>query len=106
MRISAIARGAGLILAVVVGVGALGAAPAVAASDLDRYLDLPLVNRDAARSPGGVNPELPYDHAELGRLLDEARAEGVAPARYAALLYQYWLVDATEKAGIDLRRWD
>lgn len=106
MRISAIARGAGLILAAVLGVGALGAAPAVAASDLDRYLDLPLVNRDAARSPGGVHPELPYDHAELGRLLDEARAEGVAPTRYAALLYQYWLVDATEKAGIDLRGWD
>ncbi|WP_062995071.1 hypothetical protein [Nocardia mikamii] len=106
MRISAIARGAGLILAAVVGVGALGAAPAVAASDLDRYLDLPLVNRDAARSPGGVNPDLPYDHSELGRLLDEARTENVAPTRYAALLYQYWLVDATEKAGIDLRGWD
>ncbi|MEV5648218.1 hypothetical protein AB0L57_08200 [Nocardia sp. NPDC052254] len=106
MRISAIARGAGLVLAAVLGLGALTATPAVAAPELDRYLDLPLVNRNAAQSPGGVNPALPYDHAELGRLLDQARTEGVAPTRYAALLYQYWLVDATEKAGIELRTWD
>ena len=106
MRISAIARGAGMVLAAVVGLGVLTATPAAASPELDRYLDLPLVNRNAAQSPGGVHPALPCDHAELGRLLDAARAEGVAPARYAALLYQYWLVDATEKAGIDLRTWD
>ncbi|MBF6176137.1 hypothetical protein [Nocardia blacklockiae] len=105
MRIGAMARGAGLALAALVGLGLIAAGPATA-SDVDRYLDLPLVNRDAARGPGGVNPELPYDPAELGRLLDEARAAGVAPSRYAALLYQYWLVDATGKAGIDLRSWD
>ncbi|RDI46754.1 hypothetical protein [Nocardia mexicana] len=106
MRIGALVRGAGLALAAVVGLGLISASPAVAASEVDRYLDLPLVNRKAAEGPGGVNPELPYDHAELGRLLDQARAEGVAPTRYAALLYQYWLVDATGKAGIDLRSWD
>ena len=106
MRISAVARVVGFVIAVVVGLGAATAGQAAAAPELDRYLDLPLVNRDAAQSPGGVNSALPYDRAELGRLLDEARGEGVAPNRYAALLYQYWLVDATEKAGIDLRSWD
>ncbi len=105
MRIGAKVRGAGLALAAVVGLGLVAAGPATA-SEVDRYLDLPLVNRDAAQGPGGVNPELPYDHAELGRLLDQARAEGVAPARYAALLFQYWLVDATGKAGIDLASWN
>lgn len=76
------------------------------ASEVDKYLDLPLVNRDASVSPGGVNPALPYDPTQLRRLLDEARAQHIAPPRYAALLEQYWLVDATNKAGIDLRSWD
>ncbi|WP_280261348.1 hypothetical protein [Nocardia wallacei] len=106
MRIGAMMRGAGLALAALVGLGLVAAAPASASSEVDRYLDLPLVNRNAAQGPGGVNPELPYDHAELARLLDRARAEGVAPTRYAALLYQYWLVDATGKAGIDLKSWN
>ncbi|WP_024801640.1 hypothetical protein [Nocardia sp. BMG51109] len=105
MRIGAMARGAGLALAALITLG-LAAPAATADSEVDRYLDLPLVNRNAAQGPGGVNPELPYDHAELGRLLDRARAVGVPATRYAALLYQYWLVDATEKAGIDLKSWD
>ncbi|MFE9579290.1 hypothetical protein ACFYO1_23090 [Nocardia sp. NPDC006044] len=106
MRIGIALRATALALAAAVGLGLAAAAPAGAAGEVDRYLDLPLVNRDAASSPGGVNPELPYDAAELRGLLDEARAQGVAPTRYAALLYQYWLVDATNKAGIDLRSWD
>src|SRR5699024_5386977 len=36
----------------------------------------------------------------------EARAEGVDPTRYAALLYQYRLVDVSNAAGIDLEHWD
>ncbi|GAA5047539.1 hypothetical protein GCM10023318_14160 [Nocardia callitridis] len=96
-----------LAAAVALGVGAgFLAPPSAEAQDLARYLDLPLVNRDAANGPGGVNPELPYAADELRELLDQARAAGVAPSRYAALLYQYWLVDVTDKAGIDLRSWD
>ncbi|MBF6127995.1 hypothetical protein [Nocardia brasiliensis] len=106
MRIGMALRATALALTAAVGLGLAAAAPAGAAGELARYLDLPLVNRDAASGPGGVNPELPYDAAELRGLLDEARAQGVAPTRYAALLYQYWLVDATGKAGIDLRSWD
>ncbi|MCM6777432.1 hypothetical protein NDR87_29215 [Nocardia sp. CDC159] len=106
MRIGALVRGAGLALAALLTLGLGTAGTAVAADDLDRYLDLPLVNRNAAQGPGGVDPELPYDGAELARLLDEARARGVAPTRYAALLYQYWLVDVTNKAGIDLAAWN
>ncbi|MBF6328993.1 hypothetical protein [Nocardia transvalensis] len=106
MRIGALVRGAGLALATAITLGFGTAGTAVAADELDRYLDLPLVNRNAAQMPGGVNPELPYDEAELGRLLDRARAEGVAPTRYSALLYQYWLVDVTNKAGIDLASWN
>ncbi|MGV9676161.1 hypothetical protein ACWDSJ_12840 [Nocardia sp. NPDC003482] len=106
MRIGALVRGAGLTLAAVLTLGLGTAGTAVAADDLYHYLDLPLVNRDAAQGPGGVNPELPYDEGELAGLLDEARSRGVPPTRYAALLYQYWLVDATTKAGIDLASWN
>lgn len=90
---------------------ALFLAPAVqpsayADSALTQYLDLPLLNRDASYGPGGINPALPYDEAELLDLLEEARSSGVAPTRYAALLLQYWLVDLCDKAGIDLATWD
>ena len=81
--------------------GTAGAAP----SD-QRYLDLPLSNRDASVSPGGVNPALPTDPATLRRALDSARADGVEPKHYAALLYQYWLADTTQAAGIDLAAWN
>ncbi|MEV0251053.1 hypothetical protein AB0H76_30975 [Nocardia sp. NPDC050712] len=106
MPISVSRRTMTVALAAAVGLGLTAFAPAGAAEPLDQYLDLPLVNRDAASSPGGVHPELPYDVAELRDLLDRARAQRVAPTRYAALLYQYWLVDVTNKAGIDLRSWD
>ncbi|MGW0247273.1 hypothetical protein ACWDYH_11605 [Nocardia goodfellowii] len=106
MRIGPSLRTAVLILAAAVGMGLVAATPAAATADLDRYLDLPLVNRDAANGPGGVHPDLPYEAARLRELLDSARRQGVEPARYAALLSQYWLVDATGKAGIDLRSWN
>ncbi|WP_188587009.1 hypothetical protein [Gordonia jinhuaensis] len=81
--------------------GTAGAAPSY-----QRYLDLPLTNRDASVSPGGVNPALPTDPKALRRALDSARADGVEPKRYAALLYQYWLADTTQAAGIDLAAWN
>ncbi|MDL9937699.1 hypothetical protein QSJ18_13165 [Gordonia sp. ABSL1-1] len=79
---------------------------ASAASTLDRVLDLPLVNRDAAHGPGGINPALPTDPTVLKPLLDEARARGLAPTSYRALLLQYWLADTTRAAGIDLASWN
>ncbi|ORI12729.1 hypothetical protein BJI47_06295 [Rhodococcus sp. 1168] len=87
------------------GVGFANANPDISA-ELAPFLDLPLVNRDAAHGPGGVNPALPYDKAQLENLLEKADREGVDPPRYAALLLQYRLVDVTEAAGIDLITWD
>ncbi|MFF2556352.1 hypothetical protein ACFVUS_35455 [Nocardia sp. NPDC058058] len=106
MRIGAILRA--LIMAAVlpIGITLLSPAPALASGAVERYLDLPLINRHADISPGGVNPELPYDRNELLDLLNEARAAGIAPTRYAALLYQYWLVDTAQIAGIDLQTWN
>ncbi|NUS42680.1 MAG: hypothetical protein HOQ24_03140 [Mycobacteriaceae bacterium] len=88
-----------------VTIAGLGPARADAAG-LAHYLDVPLTNRHAAAGPGGVDPRLPYDRAELRSLLNRARAEHIPPKRYAALLFQYWLVDTTDKAGIDLRGWN
>ncbi|MFH8371683.1 hypothetical protein [Streptomyces sp. NPDC018031] len=68
-------------------------------------LDLPLTNADGELT-GGVHPELPADRATLESWLTRARADGVAPTRYAALLWQYWLVRAADDAGIDLTTWD
>ena len=68
-------------------------------------IDLALTNADGERN-GGINPDLPLDQATLKRLLDAARAAGLDPKRYAALLQQYWLVMAADEAGIDLSHWD
>ena len=102
-RVIALATAA--LLALTLGGGVAHSTPATSA-ELAPYLDLPLVNRDAGQGPGGVNPALPYDKAELKGLLDTADREGVEPPRYAALLLQYRLVDVTEAAGIDLATWD
>lgn len=83
----------------------LAPAGASASPALDKYLDAPRTN-ESAMHVGGVNPEFSTDPAELGALLDEARADGIAPKRYAALLHQYWLTTATSKANLDLNRWD
>ncbi|MEV5651670.1 hypothetical protein AB0L57_25755 [Nocardia sp. NPDC052254] len=69
------------------------------------YLDLPVVNGDGAAA-GGLNPELPSDVSTLRAAIDGARADGVAPRHYSALLHQYWLVVATGNADIDLAAWD
>ncbi|WP_019927960.1 hypothetical protein [Nocardia sp. BMG111209] len=69
------------------------------------YLDLPVVN-GVGLVGGGLNPALPLDLSQLRAALDEARAAGVAPRRYATLLQQYWLVVATGNADIDLAGWD
>ena len=68
-------------------------------------LDLPLSNLDGEQS-GGINPNLPTDLPTLQKLLDAARADGLDPKRYAALLQQYWLAKAATDAGIDLNKWD
>lgn len=81
-----------------------GADPALDAT-LDGYLDAPLSNENA-ESGGGVVPSFSTDPDELGALLDRARAQGVAPSRYKALLQQFWLATATRKAGLDLNDWD
>lgn len=101
----AIATATAVVLMMPLGVGFANANPAISA-ELEPFLDLPLVNRDAAHGPGGVNPALPYDKAQLENLLEKADREGVDPPRYAALLLQYRLVDVTEAAGIDLVTWD
>ncbi|MFB8006815.1 hypothetical protein [Nocardia sp. NPDC056000] len=81
------------------------AVPAQAESAYAAYLDLPSVNGDGAGG-GGLNPALPLDPEELRGALDQARAAGVAPQRYATLLHQYWLTVATRNADIDLGAWD
>ncbi|MFD4368039.1 Tat pathway signal protein [Rhodococcus sp. NPDC058521] len=80
---------------------------AVARSDtlLDDYLDAPLSNV-MAEGNGGVNPGFSTDPAFLNDLLNQARAQGVTPMRYKALLQQYWLAVASAKAGLDLDNWD
>ncbi|MFD7713818.1 hypothetical protein [Streptomyces sp. NPDC059786] len=69
-----------------------------------RCLDLPLVNGDGERA-GGVHPALPTDAGTLRAALDAVRAAHVAPSRYRALLWQYWLVRAADDAGIELTGW-
>lgn len=94
-------------VAAVVLTGTTFVAPSAhAVGDLDKYLNLPLVNRDADHGPGGVHPSLPTDPSVLRKLLDEARDRGVAPTSYQALLLQYWLADTTVAAGIDLKSWN
>lgn len=78
---------------------------AQAESGYAAYLDLPSVNGDGAGG-GGLNPALPLDPDELLTALDQARAAGIAPRRYATLLHQYWLTIATRNADIDLAAWD
>ncbi|WP_280352355.1 hypothetical protein [Nocardia abscessus] len=96
-------RAAALSFCLVLGMGAAATAhaePAYAA-----YLDLPSVNGDGAGA-GGLNPLLPLDEADLAEALRQARADSVAPRRYATLLHQYWLVIATRNADIDVAAWD
>lgn len=83
----------------------LGYVPPETLDEGPNVLDLDLSNLDG-EDAGGINPDLPLDLASLQRLLDAARALGVDPHRYAALLQQYWLVTAAEQAGIDLTQWD
>ncbi|TDP41547.1 hypothetical protein DFR75_101650 [Nocardia ignorata] len=89
----------------------LGVLPAVAPAPLVRaeptytaYLDLPAINDDGEFA-GGIHPALPLSAEPLRMALDRARADGIAPSRYSTLLHQYWLVVATDNAGIDLAGW-
>ncbi|WP_280299985.1 hypothetical protein [Nocardia neocaledoniensis] len=85
--------------------GALLAPAARAVPAYADYLDLPAVNADGEFG-GGLHPALPLSAPPLLAALEEARADGIAPARYGTLLHQYWLVVATDNAGIDLAGWE
>ena len=74
-------------------------------ADTVDYLDLPLSNGNGEQR-GGVHPDLPYDRAVLEAALNRHRAKGVAPTRFQALLWQYWIVRAAEDAGVTLADWD
>ncbi|WP_434440855.1 hypothetical protein [Lentzea sp. E54] len=82
----------------------LGSMGATKADTVD-YLDLPLVNGNGEQR-GGVHPDLPYDRAVIERALTGYREKGIAPARFKALLWQYWIVRAAEDAGVRLADWD
>ncbi|WP_245720496.1 hypothetical protein [Nocardia uniformis] len=69
------------------------------------YLDLPSINDDGSGG-GGLHPALPLDPSALREAVEQARAAGVPPKRYATLLHQHWLVTATRNADIDLAAWD
>ncbi|GAB18404.1 hypothetical protein GOEFS_054_00170 [Gordonia effusa NBRC 100432] len=84
---------------------AVHAAPS-ATQGLTKYLDVGLPNRDASHGIGAPNPGLPSDSAQTGRLVRQARAQGLSPRRYGALLYTYWLQRSTEAAHIELSRWN
>ncbi|SDG89958.1 hypothetical protein SAMN05216553_11318 [Lentzea fradiae] len=77
----------------------------VTKADSVGYLDLPLVNGNGERR-GGVHPDLPYDRAALEQALVSYREKGLAPQRYKALLWQYWIVRAADDAGVRLADWD
>ncbi|MGP3705822.1 hypothetical protein [Gordonia paraffinivorans] len=80
------------------------AAPGAGA--LEELLDLPLTGVAEGVTRGGVHPRLPYDLGRLEALVSQARARGLAPKRYAALLYRLRLVQCTKESGIDLATWD
>ncbi|MBD0860369.1 hypothetical protein IA539_03985 [Gordonia sp. zg691] len=90
----------------VMAVGTFIGGGVATADSLAPYVNLPLLNRDASRGPGGVHPALPTDPRALKALVDQARERGLAPTNYRALLFQYWLVETTTRAGIDLASWD
>ncbi|MFQ6397339.1 hypothetical protein ACLMAJ_28255 [Nocardia sp. KC 131] len=98
-----LARTIGPLACLVLGLSMIPAAHAAPA--YEAYLDLPTVNGDGAAG-GGVNPVVPLDEPTLRAALDQARADGVVPQRYATLLHQYWLVVSARNAAIDLAAWD
>ncbi|WP_227980999.1 hypothetical protein [Nocardia spumae] len=102
-QVRLLARAAGLLTCLALTCIAMPAVRAEAA--YTAYLDIPVVNGEGAGA-GGLNPELPLDVPTLRSAVEQARADGVAPRRYAALLHQYWLVVATGNADIDLATWD
>jgi hypothetical protein len=70
-----------------------------------KILDIMIDNADGEQAGGPVTT-LPDDPALLRLWLDDARADGLPPSRYRALLAQFWAADAARRAGIDLHGWD
>jgi hypothetical protein len=70
-----------------------------------QVLDVQPDNRDGELAGGPVT-WFSTDPALLQEMLDDARAAGVPPSRYSALLWQYWTVQASNRAGIPLDAWD
>lgn len=93
MRITAV------LLAIALGISAAPLTPPL------QYIDLPLTNANG-ESKGGVNPELPYEQSALQQALASARAAQLPATRYKALLWQYWIVNASADANISLQDWD
>ncbi|MFE6925710.1 hypothetical protein ACFVAV_32180 [Nocardia sp. NPDC057663] len=85
--------------------GALLAPAARAVPAYAEYLDLPAINGEGEFG-GGLHPALPLSEPPLRAALTQARADGIAPSRYATLLHQYWLVVATDNAAVDLVAWE
>ncbi|TYQ11734.1 UNVERIFIED_ORG: hypothetical protein L601_001400000290 [Gordonia westfalica J30] len=56
-------------VAMVVALGSLVGGGVASADSLSRYLNLPLVNRNASQGPGGVHPALPTDPGALKTLV-------------------------------------
>jgi len=66
-----------------------------------------LSRRLLAQGRSGFLDPAQFPTAESARkLLDLLREDGVPPADYGPLLQRYWLLTATEKAGIYLDGWD
>ncbi|WP_229683724.1 hypothetical protein [Nocardia camponoti] len=83
----------------------VAAAPAVAETpSYQPYLDLPVTNGEGEFG-GGLHPALPLDIDEALTALTQARADGIAPHRYSALLHQYWFLVSVTNAHIDPRTW-
>ncbi|UGY93980.1 hypothetical protein [Streptomyces gobiensis] len=112
VRKTAVTIATGLVLTLsATGVNPAAAQPSAVASPgaqtavSELPLDLPLANANGEFA-GGVHPDLPTDLPTLERLLKQARAQNIEPSRYAALLWQHWLVRAVNNAGVRLNTWD
>ena len=97
--------GAGVVIAFLTALTLALAPPVATAAPHLAYLDVAEDN-SAGEFAGGFASQLPTDQHVLREALDSARAAGVAPERYGALVRQYWLAVAADNAGIVLDEWE